>query len=74
MKSPALAAAIFSVFVLGGCNPGGEAGDPNANATPGPPASLGGNQARPGTPGGPTPGSAPQSDPLGGRTGAAAGQ
>jgi len=74
MKNRAFAAAIFSFVVAAGCSPGGDPGDPNVGAAPGPPASSLGMQSRPGTPGGPALKAPPPADPYGGRSGAAAGR
>lgn len=75
MKNCTFFAAILSLYVVAGCNAGGEPGDPNVGAAPGPPAAnQGGQTPRPGMPGGPELKAPTPKDPLNGRTGAAAGQ
>jgi hypothetical protein len=71
-KKRAFAAAVLVSLFLGGCHPGGDPGDPNVGANPGPiVSSIPGG--RPGTPGGPELKPPPPKDPYGGRSGAAAG-
>ena len=74
-KHLGLAVSLVAALVASGCHPGGETGDPNVGAASGTPAAALGNPAsRPGTPGGPALKGPPAKDPMGGRSGAAAGR